>query len=96
MTFSPLSKLIQLELLVLEGGMWKSMNLKNIKPLEKLINLKRLEMANVHIEDKSLRPIAKLKHLEELRFANFFPVEEVAYLKNHLHNTKCKWFNPDP
>ncbi len=90
----PLSKLINLQQLAVAGGMWKRMKIASLGPLSSLRSLKYLHLSNIKAADESLRPLAELPQLELLEIANFYPMEEVAWLSGKLRNTKCSWFKP--
>ena len=90
----PLSALTKLEELVIAGSMWSRMKIESLEPISSLKNLKYLYLMNLKTEDESLRPLGKLTNLEELVSANFYPMEEYAWLAKKLPNTKCTWFSP--
>ncbi|HET6891502.1 MAG TPA: hypothetical protein VFH31_10400 [Pyrinomonadaceae bacterium] len=80
--------------LAIAGSMWTRMKIKSLNPLSSLSNLKYLHLTNLKAEDESLRPLAALCQLEKLEIANFYPMEEFAWLSGKLRNTKCTWFRP--
>lgn len=90
----PLSKLINLQQLAVAGSIWTRMKIKSLKPLSSLTNLKYLHLTSLKAEDESIKPLVALNQLEKLEIANFYPMEEVAWLSGKLKNTKCSWFRP--
>ncbi len=81
--------------LELSGGIWNKLSLATIEPLARLTNLKRLNLGNIEIKDKtSILPLRKLKTLEQLTIPMRFPTEEIARLSVELPNTKCDVFYP--
>lgn len=91
---NPLSKLTNLRQLAVAGSIWTRMKIESLRPLSPLLNLKYLHLTSLKAEDESLRPLAELGQLEKLEIANFYPVEEFAWLSGRLKNTKCTWFRP--
>jgi len=91
---NPLSRLINLQQLAVAGSMWTRMKIESLQPLSSLRNLIYLHLTNLKAEDESLRPLAELSQLEKLEIANFYPMEEFAWLSGRLKNTKCTWFRP--
>ena len=91
---SPLSKLTNLQQLAIAGSIWTRTKIKSLKPLSSLRNLKYLHLTSLKAEDESLKPLAELYQLEKLEIANYYPMEEFAWLSGRLKNTKCTWFRP--
>jgi hypothetical protein len=89
---SDISKATQIEVLKLEGGIEKKLNIQTLKPLSVLTNLKYLRLANLKITDDTLKPLADLKNLNELWLSNQFETKEYAWLATRLPNTKCDMF----
>ena len=89
---SDLSTARQIEVLKLEGGIDKKLNILTLKPLSVLTNLKYLRLANLKVEDDTLNPLADLKYLNELWLSNQFETKEYAWLATRLPNTKCDMF----
>ena len=87
-----LSKAQQIEVLKLEGGIEKKLNIRTLKPLFVLTNLQYLRLANLKVEDDTLQPLAELKNLNELWLSNQFETKEFAWLATRLPNTKCNMF----
>lgn len=91
---SPLSGLINLQQLAIAGSIWTRMKIESLQPLSSLRNLKYLHLTNLKAEDESLKPLGGLSQLEKLEIANFYPMEEFAWLSSKLKNTRCTWFRP--
>ncbi|HZX57903.1 MAG TPA: hypothetical protein VFE54_04235 [Mucilaginibacter sp.] len=89
-----ISKVNNLEYLVLEGGMWKPLKLDSLTPLAGLSKLQFLRLANMQVKIDGLRPIANLKDLQELDLSNQFETSDYAYLTAKLPDTKCNYFKP--
>jgi hypothetical protein len=70
------------------------MKIESLTPLSALQNLTYLHLSNLKAEDESLRALGDLTKLEELDLANFYPMEEFAWLSGRLKNTQCTWFSP--
>lgn len=79
--FSVLSKLIQLEGLGIDGGMWKPQKIDTLKPLSKLKKLKYLSVISSNILDKSFDPILELTNLERFSCSWNYPETEFDKLK---------------
>ncbi len=77
---SQIGLLTQLGGLVLAGSMWTAMRVRSLRPLSALVQLERLHLVNVRVEDGSLAPVTGLTHLRELRVPNWFGIEEFAAL----------------
>jgi hypothetical protein len=90
----PLSNLTNLQELAIAGSMWTRMKIASLHPLSSLTNLKYLHLTNLKVADESLKPLAGLSRLELLEIANFYPMEEFAWLSGKLRHTKCAWFHP--
>ncbi|HZY39548.1 MAG TPA: hypothetical protein VFE53_22990 [Mucilaginibacter sp.] len=90
----PIEKALNLEYLVLEGGMWKPLKIETLKPLSKLKKLQFLRLANLHVKEDGLKPVAELTNLKELMLSNQFETSDYAYLSVKLPHTKCDSFQP--
>lgn len=91
---SEISALTELRILRIAGSMWTAMTLETLNPISAMTNLEELDLSNVRVRDKSLRGLAGLQKLKNLNIANYYPIEEVAWLSTQLKNTKCTWFEP--
>jgi Leucine-rich repeat (LRR) protein len=85
---------VNLDYLIIEGGMWTPIKLDTLKPLSNLLKLQFLRLANMRIKEDGLRLIANLKGLKELNVSNQFETIDYAYLSVKLPNTKCDSFKP--
>ncbi len=74
----PLSKLINLEELSLEGSMGTTWRVATLQPLGSLTNLRYLSLANLRADDGSLAGLFPLRCLTTFRHANLWNVEELA------------------
>lgn len=79
--FKPISKCLKLEGLAIEGSMWSTQEIKNLKPIENLKNLKYLSLMNTKVLDASLKPLLKLKQLKRFDASLDFPSQEISNLK---------------
>lgn len=86
-----LSNLVGLGFTGVEG---KKHCVPSLSPLSSLLQLRWLHLGAVHVVDGSLRPIGGLTNLDWLGIGNFFPVEELAWLKSRLPRTACDWLQP--
>ncbi|WP_066172585.1 internalin [Bacillus marinisedimentorum] len=91
---SPIQNSKSLELLDLAGGIWNTLKLDTLEPLQKLSQLKFLGLSNIKVQTESLEPISHLKELQELSISNQFPTEEYARLSIALPITHCDKFQP--
>lgn len=82
----------QLTSLVIGGGIEKTMKIKSLQPLSKLISLRYLALSNLKVGDDSLAPLGGLINLEELEISNQFETREYALLATKLKNTRCRMF----
>ncbi|MGE3466429.1 MAG: hypothetical protein AB7J13_05800 [Pyrinomonadaceae bacterium] len=89
-----ISELRELRSLALSGSMWTRMTIDMLEPLSELTHLEDLDLSNLKVKDDSLRALGGLKQLRNLNVANFYPLEEFAWLSSRLRNTKCTWFEP--
>ncbi|WP_423998125.1 hypothetical protein [Maribacter sp. IgM3_T14_3] len=79
--FEPISKCLKLEGLAIEGSMWSTQEIKNLKPIEKLKNLKYLSLMNTKVLDASLKPLLQLKQLKRFDSSLNIPSQEITNLK---------------
>ena len=79
--FEPISKCLKLEGLAIEGSMWSTQEIKNLKPIEKLKNLKYLSLMNTKVLDASLKPLLKLEELKRFDSSLNLPSQEITSLK---------------
>lgn len=75
---APLAGLGHLETLCLEGGFSKPLRVETLAPLAWLTRLRRLRLASIRVEDKSLAPLHGLTALREVFVAATFPKAELA------------------
>ncbi|WP_457787608.1 hypothetical protein [Pseudomonas sp. PL-6] len=92
---SPLSQLVQLQSLAVEGSMWTPMRVSCLKPLSNLTLLKALFITNLRVEDHSLQPLHTLDQLELLQCARFFPHAEFMRLSAAQPKLNCSWFEAE-
>lgn len=85
--FSDLAGMTNLVELGIDGGMWQAQKIQSLKPIENLVNLKRLSLTNTQILDGSFDPILKLKNLVGFYCSWNNPVSEFEKLKT-LPNLK--------
>jgi hypothetical protein len=90
----PLAELISLRALAVAGSMWTRMQVYSFGPLEGLKNLELLHLTNIKAEDESLRPLGSLRSLKRLDIANFYSMNEFAWLSQKLKATECTWLRP--
>jgi hypothetical protein len=90
----PLAVLRFLRALAVSGSIWTRMRVESFRPLGELRSLEFLALTNIKAEDESLRPLEGLTNLTQLDIANFYPVEEFAWLSRRLRSTECAWFQP--
>ena len=91
---TPLSALINLKELAIDGSIWTRMKLESLKPIANLEKLELLSLTNTKVADESLEPLQRLANLKELILANFYPVAEFAKLSAKLPHCDCQWFKP--
>jgi Leucine-rich repeat (LRR) protein len=77
--FSPISKLVNLQGLGIDGSIWTTQKLTSLKPVESLSELKYLTLLNTKILDKSFDPILNLKNL--VRFVSSWNYPETEFQK---------------
>jgi len=77
----PLSRLIGLEALSLEGSIGTAWRVATLAPLGSLVNLHYLSVANVRADDQSLIGLYPLHQLRTFRHGNSWNVEELAEIK---------------
>ena len=92
---SPLSQLVQLQSLAVEGSMWTPMRVSCLKPLSNLTLLKALFITNLRVEDRSLQPLYTLGQLEILQCARFFSRAEFMRLSAAQPKLRCSWFEAE-
>ncbi|CAH2713892.1 hypothetical protein BACCIP111895_01046 [Neobacillus rhizosphaerae] len=90
----PIESCRSLEELNLAGGIWTTLNIDTLAPIEHLQKLRILGLSNIKLKDESLEPISHLKGLLELEISNQFPTEDFAMLSVELPHTKCDYFQP--
>ncbi len=78
----------------LSGGIWNTLKVDSLKPLEKLKHLKVLSLQNIKVENGGIIPLSGLLNLEELILSNQFPTKEYALLSTKLITTDCEYFKP--
>tara|TARA_R110000868_G_C10940734_1_gene767058 strand:+ start:363 stop:1112 length:750 start_codon:yes stop_codon:yes gene_type:complete len=86
--FSVLSKMTDLIGLGLNGGMYSTLKLDNIKPIESLKNLEYLQLISTRVLDKSIDPLLNLKELKSLRLTNKWTESDFELLRQNLPNLK--------
>ena len=89
----PLSMLVNLKGLAIEGNIWTKMKIKSLSPIRNLTNLKYLFLTNLRSEDKSLKPLSNLYKLIILQCTGRWPKKEYEYLHKKLPELKCDWFD---
>ncbi len=89
-----LPSLPNLTALNLSGGIWSTLKIPSLAPLDRLPNLRYLTLSNVRPADRRLMPLAKLQHLRTLELPNFFEIEEFARLAAALPETKGRALTP--
>lgn len=85
--FACLGNLDQLRGLGIEGSMWKTQTIDDLKFLASLGKLKYLSLINTQLKDSSFDPIIKLKELERFDCSTNYPAKEFEKLKS-LENLK--------
>jgi hypothetical protein len=90
-TLPPLQRVTALHL---AGGMWSTLKVASLAPIERLPGLRYLTLANVRPADGSLAPLAKLRRLRELQLPNFLAVEEHARLAAALPSVSGRALTP--
>ncbi len=83
--FSPLSNLVKLEGLGVDGSIWTAQKINNLRFLEPLKNLKYFTMTNTRLKEKSFDPILKLNNL--VRFNSSWNYPEIEFKKLKAHPT---------
>ena len=73
-----------LDTLCLEGGFSKPLRVTSLSPLAGLTQLRRLRLASIRVEDKSLRPLHGLAALRDVFVAKMFPAAELRALAKAL------------
>jgi hypothetical protein len=90
---SPIRCLRQLDTLCLEGGFSKHLKVHSLKPLADLVELKRLRLASIRVEDRSLEPLHALAGLESVFIARSFPATELRRLAEALPNARGEFLD---
>jgi len=85
--FSPVSSLVNLKGLGIDGGMWTAQKIASLKPIGSLTKLKYLTLINTRAQDKSFEPILHLKELIRFNSSWNYPEAEFKKLKS-LPNLK--------
>jgi len=80
----PLPTLGGLEVLSIDGGVYKKLRLPSFQPLASLGALKRLRLASVQVVDRSLRPLHALSNLRDIFIVDTFPKQELRDLAKAL------------
>ena len=93
--FSVLSNMTYLTGLGLNGGMYSTLKLDTLKPIENLVNLEYLQLISTQISDKSIEPLLNLKKLKSLRLANKWSESDFELLRQNLLNLKYGNVVPD-
>jgi hypothetical protein len=89
-----LPSLPNLTALNLSGGIWSTLKIPSLAPLDRLPNLRYLMLSNVRPADRRLMPLAKLQQLRTLELPNFFELEEFARLAAALPETRGRALTP--
>lgn len=79
--FAPVSGLVQLESLGIDGSMWTRQHLRSLQPLAGLTELRHLTLTNTQAEDQSFDPLLGLHKLERFHCSWNYPEAEFAKLK---------------
>jgi hypothetical protein len=79
-SLDPLSALDNLEVLSIDGGLYKNLRLPSFKPLSGLSQLRRLRLAGVSVVDRSLRPLHDLSGLRDVFIGSPFSRKELVAL----------------
>lgn len=93
-SLSPLSALVGLKILDLQGGMWKPLKLDSLEPLGVLTGLEQLRLINLKVADDGLAALCTLRGLRQLVVSNQFPTEAYAHLSVCLRDVECSMFQP--
>jgi Leucine-rich repeat (LRR) protein len=83
-----LENMQQLRDLRLAGGIWKTMKIESLHPIQSLKNIKRLALPNLRTKDKDIRILSHLVNLEELQLAMWWNKEDYQYLEANLPKLK--------
>lgn len=93
--FSVISKLVDLQGLGVDGSIWTTQIIDNLKFIESLKDLRYFTMTNSRLRDKSFDPILKLKKLVRFQCSWNYPeaeFEKLKKLKNlKLGNIETSW-----
>lgn len=91
-----LAGLTQLRALDISGdtNSVKALKAKSLAPIACLLELERLGVSAVQLEDESLAPLAGLPRLKYLGLSNRFPMEEFARLAGRRPDISCDRFVP--
>lgn len=89
----PLRHLPELQTLILEGGISKELRLPSLWPLAPLVTLRRLRLASIRVDDRSLEPLQGLTQLRDVFFADVFPRNEFRRLAAALPQASGDWLD---
>jgi hypothetical protein len=78
----------------LSGGIWSTLKIPTLAPLDRLPNLRFLTLSNVRPADRQLMSLGKLRHLRTLELPNFFELEEFARIAAALPLAKGRGLMP--
>lgn len=90
-SLEPLSDLVGLRALGVEGSMWTAMRVPTLQPVAALTGLEYLFLTNLRVADRSLRPLHGLHRLRALQCARWFGDGEFAALADALPGVRCSW-----
>jgi len=76
-----LAGLTQLEGLSLEGSMWTTRRVRDLRPIGFLTELRYLNLANLRADDLTLAPLFSLRQLEFLAVADWWDASERAEIR---------------
>ena len=85
----------QLEVIGIEGGMWKDCVIPTLEPLSGLTALRAFLGVSTRLEDQNLAPLAACPHLEFLGIARVAPQAEFEKLHQARPDLVCSWFKPE-
>ena len=84
-----------LEVIGIEGGMWKPYKIPTLRPLAGLRALRAFLGVSTKLADRSLEPLGDCPSLEYLGIACVAPQPEFDRLKKAKPNLVCDWFRPE-
>lgn len=79
--FTPVSGLVRLKYLGINGSLWTQQRLRSLKPLAGLTELRLLTLFNTRTVDNSFDPLLGLRKLERFDCSWNYPEAEFAKLK---------------